>query len=543
MNSFSVKLVDFSSVNSFSALAVDYLSSAEGLKQFQSFDFSNEGFADAIEARKKKPVDRNVLIEVLRKQYSKLENGISSSDKTQKNIDLLGKATTFTVSTGHQLNIFTGPVYFIYKIISAINLSVSLKQRFPQYDFIPVYWMASEDHDLEEINHIHLFGKKIEWKPEGKGASGRTSSKGIPAVISNLKELFQNHNSTDRLLKLFSTAYNEKNNLTEATRIIIHELFSEFGLVTLNADDPLLKKLFRSEMEDDAINHTSFKLVEETVRELEKKYKAQVHPREINLFYLRENFRERIVEEAGTFKVLNSELKFSREELINEIKNKPELFSPNVVLRPLYQEKVLPNIAYVGGPAEISYWLQYKKMFEYYHAYLPVLVHRNCVMVMDSASREKLKKLGLSAEDIFLNEEDLVKKYLKKNSPGGFSIDALLNKTDSLFNDAINEINAVDPTLKATAEAEKQKMLNSLKGLDERIRRAEKKKNETALNQLRKLKEKFFPDNKLQERYENILSFYSKFGDDFLKVLIQNLDPFEKKFILLMEDAGDEVAN
>lgn len=535
MHTFSKKLIDFPSTNSFTALVTDYLSSAEQTEVLQSASFSKEGFEKVINSRKGLGVDRALLTGIVSEQYQKLgKDGYSPA--VEKNISLLNENTTFTVTTGHQLNLFTGPVYFIYKIVTTINLSLRLQQIFPEYNFVPVYWMASEDHDLDEINHIHLFGKKVEWKPTSKGAAGKIKCEGIAEAIQQVKELIGVNPAAEKLINTFSKSYLEKKNLGEAARLIVHELFSTFGLIILDADDTRLKKLFVSEMKDDVVNQSAFKLVGQTIREIEEKYKAQVHPREINLFYLGENSRERIVEENGSFSVLNTGIKFSKEELLATIDKNPERFSPNVVLRPLYQEKVLPNIAYIGGPAEISYWLEYKRMFEHYGAQLPVLVLRNCVMILDSATQERLKKLGLNPEDAFLPEEELIKKYLKQNSQSSFSMESVSTGMDSLFNELISKVSDIDSTLKASTEAEKQKLQNSLKALDERIRRAEKKKHETALNQIRKLKEKLFPEGVLQERYENILTFYSKYGDDFLNVLVENFDPMEKKFILLLEN-------
>jgi bacillithiol biosynthesis cysteine-adding enzyme BshC len=531
---FSRRLIDFDSTHSFSSLVLDYLKSNK-LQDFQSFIFNEEGFRKAIEYRQGpgSQVNRQLLSSLILEQYEKQPGGILISDKTKNNISALKKNTTFTVTTGHQLNLFTGPLYFIYKIISAINLSVELKKKFPAFDFVPVYWMASEDHDLKEINHIHLFGRKITWNPSSEGAAGRVKNEGLSEILHEVKGMLDNPN-TENILSLFERAYDSKNNLSDAARIIVNELFSDHGLVILDADDARLKKNFVNEMKDDVINHTAFRMVEETIGELDKNYKAQVHPREINLFYLGENFRERIVEDQVCFRVLNKDIKFSREELLNEIENHPEKFSPNVVLRPLYQEKTLPNVAYVGGPAEISYWLEYKKMFSHYGAKLPVLVLRSCALILDSSATDKIKKLGLEPEDIFMSEDDIINKYLKLKLPEEFSIDPLLQQASEIFEEAVSKISLVDPTLKASAEAEKQKTINSLKSLEDRVRRAEKKKHEIAIGQIRKLKEKLFPEKKLQERHENILSFYARYGDGFLTELIKQLNPLEKKFVLLI---------
>ena len=536
MPSFYKESVDFNDINFFSSLIIDYLASSDSLGNFSSFPFNKNGFLKKIEQRNQLPHHRSLLKEVIIEQYNKVADSISQSVLVEKNISLLGNKNTFTVTTGHQLNLFTGPLYFIYKIISTINLAAVLCKEFPEYNFVPVYWMASEDHDLDEINYIHLFGKKIAWNPTATGAAGGISCKGITEIIEEVRSMFSNHPKADHLLQLFTKAYNEKNNLATATRIIVHTLFSQHGLVILDADDVRLKKLFIDVMKDDIVNKSAFRLVGETIHELEKKYKSQVHPREINLFYLGDFFRERIVEKDGAYIVMNRNLRFSENEMLQEIENHPEKFSPNVVLRPLYQEKILPNLAYIGGPAEIAYWLEYKKMFEHYGAELPILVLRSCMMILDASVRDKLKKLGLEPKDVFLNEEDLIRKYLKLNSTNEFSIESLLNKSDTLFNETVSVVNEIDPTLKASVEAEKQKMAKSLRSLEERIRRAEKKKYEIEINQVRKMKEKLFPENILQERYDNLLTYYSKYGDDFLEHLIIHGDPFEKKFMILIEE-------
>src|SRR6185369_8740215 len=280
-------------------------------------------------------------------------------------------------------------------------------------------------------------------------------------------------------------------------RIVVHELFSDRGLVIIDADNKHLKKLFIPVMKDDAENQTAFTLVNETISELGKKYKSQVHPREINLFYLDVNYRKRLISNKGSFEVIDTDLRFNKEELFREMESHPEKFSPNVVLRPLYQEKILPNIAYVGGPAEVAYWLEYKKMFEHYGVKLPVLVLRNCLTIVDSDTQNKLTKVGFEPEDIFMTEEELIKKHLRTKQTPEFSIESLLKKTDELFNEAGSQVDAIDPTLKASVEAEKQKIQNSLRMLEEKIRRAEKKKHETTIGQVKRLKEKLFPENKL----------------------------------------------
>ena len=514
MPTFSKKALSFEEIRAYPRILLDYLSGQLDEKYY-SYSFSEIGFSEAIDQRVKLPVDRELLHKVVSEQYRQLKNKVSDSLEVEKNISLLTRSNTFTVSTGHQLSLFTGPVFFIYKIITTINLASKLSGLFPSKNIVPVFWLASEDHDLDEINHIHLFGKKIEWNPPHPGAAGRITATGLKLVIDELKSKFLNNVKAEKMIHLFSNAYQDSHSLSEATRIIVHELFADKGIVVIDPDDERLKRSFVKEMKEDIEHHAAYSIVNETIVELEPNYRAQVHPREINLFYLDKHQRSRIIEKDGGYEVLETNLKFSKEQLHKEIESHPGKFSPNVVLRPLYQEKILPNIGYIGGPAEIAYWLEYKKMFEHFGCRLPVLVMRNSLTIIDAPAQDKIKKLGLVPEDLFLAEEELIKKYIKDKSSGEFSINRFMKQTESIFDEAISQVSDIDSTLKPSAEAEKQKIQNSLRLLEEKIRRSEKKKYETAIHQLVKLKEKFFPSNALQERHENVLAFYSMYGEDF----------------------------
>ncbi len=532
---FQKSTIPFQVTKVLSPLVFDYLFKSESLKSFFSFYPDDSGFQKLIDQRKLKPVNRKALVDVLRNQNQEL------SSATKKNIELLLSENTFTVTTGHQLNLFTGPLYFIYKILTAIKLSQSLKEKFPDKNFVPVYWMASEDHDIEEINHTFVYGKRIEWKGEdalnanGKGAAGRILCKGIGSIIDELKTILGENDLSKKVIDLLNRSYSEENSLSAATRILVSELFGKYGLVILDADNATLKKIFIPVMKDELQSQTSFKKVSETIQELENnKYEVQVHPREINLFYLTDDARNRIVKENGIYKVLNTSLEWNEDALMFELNEHPARFSPNVVLRPLYQETILPNIAYVGGPAEIAYWLQYKSMFDHYNVNFPALVLRNCAMLVDESSAVKMSKLKISPTDIFKSADELSQEFVLRNSDS-FSMEEEVQKLTTAFDSLVQKATKLDSTLKTLVEAEKQKQLNALEGLEEKITRAQKKRHETSIQQIRKIKGKFFPDGTLQERQENFLSFYLMFGESFFDELLAQFAPPEKEFLILSE--------
>jgi bacillithiol biosynthesis cysteine-adding enzyme BshC len=251
---------------------------------------------------------------------------------------------------------------------------------------------------------------------------------------------------------------------------------------------------------------------------------------------MKDNMRERIVksDESG-FEVLNSELKFTEEEIITELNNYPERFSPNVVLRPVYQQKILPNLAYIGGPAEVAYWLEYKEMFDSNKVFYPVLMLRNSVLWIDDNNLSKIEKLNHEIASVFKDTDTLIKEYVVKNSESNINFTNIKSILTESYKNISDEALKIDKSLLSSIDAELQKQLNSLEGIEERIIRAQKKKMETEVNQIRNLKIKLFPNGSMQERQDNFVPYYLKYGSSFITMLLENLNPFEGKFEVLSE--------
>lgn len=445
----------------FPPLLLDYLDQKPDLTDFYSVYPSREGAGKAIAQRAGfDPEKRKTLVEVLTRQYEGISNAPDFSILRQEN--------TFTVTTGHQLNIFTGPLYVIYKIVTIINLARTLKETYPEYEFVPIYWMASEDHDFAEIASFSLFGKKYTWAGEQSGAVGRLNPHELKTILDVLPDM----------PSFFCKAYLENTTLANAVRCYMHELFGAHGLVTLDADDAALKRHFLPVMTDELFQQSSGRLVADTTGRLEALgYHTPVHAREINLFYLRDAIRERIVEEEGVFKVLHTSHTFTPEEMREELNAHPERFSPNVVLRPLYQEVILPNLAYIGGPSEIPYWMQLKGVFDHFKEPFPMLIPRNFALYVDTASRRRLEKLGLSYEEFFQDRIKLKRALIERISEHTLSLDAEKEKFEAVLSDMVEKALAVDATMKPAVLAERARLFNSLEKLEKRIRRAEERKH------------------------------------------------------------------
>lgn len=525
--------IDYSETQSFSEGLIRLLEKDPQLTFFYSESPTIEGFKNLL-SRKKNIANRDILVEVLRDQYSKIKSPMHLN--VESNIQYLEKENTFTVCTGHQLNLFTGPLYFIFKIVTAINLAKELKTNFPDKNFVPVYWMATEDHDFAEINHTHIAGKKISWNQETAGATGRIQTAGIEKVIKEYQQVLGISENAEALGNLIQKAYNEHSNLSDATRFLVNSLFEEYGLIILDADDKRLKSQFSYIISTDIIEQNSFKNISESNLKLaEKGIEAQVNPREINFFYLKDGLRERIVFEDNTYSVLNTDIRFSEEELKAEIAEHPERFSPNVVMRPLYQEIILPNLAYIGGGAEIIYWLQLKQNFDHYGIEFPILLLRNSAMFSPLNLETKLNRLNISTKDIFKKLENLKKEWVLNHSTHTLNLQDEWQELSSIFEKIKLRSHKIDPSLSPSAEAVKARLHHAIKNLEGKLMKAEKKNFSDALSQIEAIKMKLFPNGGLQERTENFGLFYVKHGKGFINALIENFKPLDLKFTIIEE--------
>ena len=511
--------VDLRTTGQFPALLLDYLDQKPTLESFYGIFPTLENAEKAILNKKGFTVDkRKTLVDVLTKQYHGLPYLPDFSVLLQEN--------TFTVTTGHQLNIFTGPLYIIYKIVTIIKLAEALKAKYPECNFVPIYWMATEDHDFEEIASFHLFGQTHKWTGEHKGAVGKLNPKELAGILKQLP---------DKPL-LFAKAYLENSTLADAVRCYMHELFGRYGLISLDADHADLKRHFLPVIQEELKDSISEKLVTETTSRLNALgYHTPLHAREINFFYLDDNLRERIVREGDVFKVLNTELEFSEAELLALAETNPERFSPNVILRPLYEEVILPNLAYIGGPSEVPYWMQLKGVFDHFGVPYPMLMPRNFALYMNGHQYKKAQKLKIDYKDLFLDEIALRKTFIERNTEHELNLNDQKEAFNAIFDQILSKATEVDQTMHGAVKAEQTRLLNSLKHLEKRIVRAEERNHESEIEQLLTLKNKLFPNGIAQERYDNLLNFYIN-DPQFIQKLVNAFDPLDFRYNVLLEE-------
>ncbi len=530
-----VTTLPFSEDMQFGEKDLAYINGDEKLSGFAKYRQDASEFSKVIDDKSKSydSNHRNLIVKALEKQYSELPE-----DPVAKiQIERLVNPNTFTVVTAHQPCLFTGPLYVIYKILSAINLSEQLNKQYPNNHIVPVFVTGGEDHDLEEINHAHIYGKKVEWNPGQMGAVGRMKLENSEELVEAVENFAGKSPFGEVAAKLVRDSFEGSRDYGHAFRKLVATLFKESGLLIFSMDDTALKAAFSDIIKDDLLNNSSRKLVSETQDKIrEAGFQEQAYPRVVNCFYHSAEGRLRIEKtEQGGFQLVDSGKNFSEEEMLRELQENPGKFSPNVVLRPLYQELLLPNLAYVGGGGEISYWLERGSQFEHYGINFPMLVRRNSVFWFDHIACKNLNQLGLKFSAIFSDPEKLIKDYLIDHAGEEITLADEKKRLGAIFRAVEEKAVQLERSILKTIRAEEAKHLKSIDHLEHKLLKAKKQQMDVKVNKIRKTHEKLFPEGKPQERFDNFLMYYFRLGPDFISSLKAHLDPLKKEVVIIQE--------
>lgn len=498
----------------------------ESLQPLIGLPFSAENFKKQIALKSNfSKESRETLHEALQKQYAEAQ--IEAPEK----LALLLEDNCFTICTGHQLNLFTGPLYTIYKIAHTIKLAQQVKELHPRHHILPIFWLASEDHDLEEINHFNIADRKIQWSTAQSGPVGEMKLENWSDWQNELLQLFPNQ--ADKIRTLLDVY--QGGNLSIATRKLVAHLFAETDLVLIDGNDSALKKLFVPSLEKELQEQFSFHAAQKSEAILaEKNLKPQAFAREINLFHLSPRKRIRIEKSGDDFKI--EEAIFKHQELLDLLHQHPEQFSPNVMLRPLYQETILPNLCYVGGAGELAYWLQLKPIFDAVDVPYPLLQLRVSAHLMSSKDAAKMTKLGFDFPKFSDKKERVLKEYLLEIRERQDASLSLQEHIDALEKIMLEQAQSVDQTLLAAAKAERVRMQKLLENFLKKLERNEKRLHQEALDRLRILHEKNFPNDGLQERHENFISFDLETQGQIIPEIIEQINAFNSDFLMQVID-------
>lgn len=526
----------YNQVGSFSNLVLDYLNGDSSLRHLYVHSPSKESILQAIHAKSSSHINRDLLVSTFKKQYQT----IATSQKVQTNIDALASQKTFTICTAHQPNIFTGKLYFIYKIVHAIKLAEELNASFPHYQFVPVYYMGSEDADLKELGELYLNGHYYQWQTDQQGAVGRMFiDEGFIALLNEIIQQLVSEpfgkELSDKLLLCFQIG----KTIQQATFEFVNIFFDSYGLLVLIPDQPEYKNQFKEVIKKELSVGISQTIVEETIKMFPDKYKIQTAGRPINLFYFHEDIRQRIEKTTDGFTVANTTIRFSNDEMLEMAESHPERFSPNVILRPLLQEMILPDVVFIGGGGELAYWMELKSIFGHFSVPFPILLLRNSFCIIDENSAESIHALNLVPEDFFMPIALIHEKYIKEIAKQKIDLYAEKIKLEDVYRSIQTTVSHIDSTLVNHAESLMTKALKKLEALEKKMLRAEKRKSETQLRQIDKIKSILYPNNLLQERVENILPYYASFGDGLFKSLLTISKSFDAQFCIVeIKSAG-----
>ncbi len=505
-----------------SLLIKDYLTGNKSVVPFYHRSFTQDNMIEQAKEKLSQYTYRKELVQELSLQLQNL----SLSEKQQDNLHKLSLDNTVTVTTGHQLNLMTGPLYFIYKILHTIKLCDSLNKQQNEINFVPMFWIATEDHDFEEINHFYFKGKKTEWKEEHKDFTGDISTSGLKQTLSRFYEELKYFPKGKELRTIIEKSYFSEKNLADATRVLVHELFKSYGLLFIDGNSKALKKLFIPYIQDDIREQKSNQVISQTIEKLKPDYKIQVNPRKINFFYHNNQERNRIDETNGKYYILGTCKNFSQEEILSEIENNPEKFSPNALLRPVYQELILPNVAYIGGNAEIAYWLELKDYFDSQKLPFPILIPRNSFLLITENQKTKMEKFQWKEENLFVPKEEIIFSLVNHNSTVKFDFPGYENRLKNIFDDLLEESQQTDSSWKNMIFAQQKKQLNGLEKINKRFYKAERLKHQEWVSNFENLYSEIFPKNSWQERTENFSYYYANQGNEFLELLYKETMEF-----------------
>ncbi len=505
----------------------DYWAGAPALQDLLPWKAEDkEVLQQIMEARKSYPTDRLLLHDVLREQYA----GHHLAKAEEENLQALLSENTFTVCTAHQPVLFTGPLYFIYKIVSTIALANRRKKKTAGHRIVPVFILGAEDHDFEEIACAHLDEHDICWKAQAGGPVGRMPTDTLAKPLQELKKALNNHPIAQRIGEIFN---NEKR-YGNAMAQLLRELFGKYGLLVLQTDHADLKRSFIPQFKKELFEKPSKAAVESAQQRLrELGYRPQAHARDINLFYMTDEMRRLILPDGEGFRVRDTDLRFSEEEMLRELEAHPERFSPNVVMRPLFQEHILPNLAYVGGGGELAYWMERPAQFELFGIPFPLLVRRNSALWLSPNDTRLMKKTGISFKELFLPPQQVLGKRLQEEGGEALNLSEEKKQIEAIFREIEKKAAGIDPTLLAATRARAKATQTELDKLEKKMLKAEKRKHEHLSRQLQKLHHSLFPSGKLQERYANFLPYYTAYGPEVLDFLIANFEPLERAFYVL----------
>ena len=515
------------------SLMEDYLFQFEKVSPFYTYSpYRKESWIERVEWLEGHPLNhRDELVQGLMEYNQQVNNHKSAF----ANITRLLDQRSCVVIGGQQSGILTGPLYSIHKAITILQLAEK-KEKELGVPVIPVYWIAGEDHDYDEVNHVYIQSKdgkvkkiKLEEQP-----SGRMSISHFLLAENTLddfiEEFFAGQIETEYTMDLKQTLHGmaaQSQTLTDFFARLMSWLFGEKGLVLVDATLPFIRQLeketFREViMGNEQLNEAFMKQSREIV---EAGYHRQVETEEHNAhFFLYEDGKRTAVlrKEEGVFSLNGGEKTFTREDLLVLLENEPERFSANVVTRPLMQERLFPTLAFVGGPGEIAYWGLYRQYFSLFGMELPILMPRMTFSIVEGTVQKYMEKYQISLTDLFGQLGEKRDEILRSLQTFHFEevFDQFRGRLRQQYQEIIQEAGHMETGLIKIGEKNLDKILEQVNYFEKKTGEAFLKKNEVLLRQFERIQLSLFPMDKPQERVYNIFGYLNKYGLSWFKEFV-----------------------
>lgn len=516
----------------------EYYSNPAQFKSYLNYLPEIDSFKKAAENRSRYPVNRQVLHQIILEGYG--ESSVEISPEVMKNIELLSDRKTFTVATAHQPCLLGGPFYFFLKIASVISLANALNKKYGEmFNVVPVFIIGGEDHDFEEVSKVSINNTEIVWKHTDIGGPvGRMNHQGTYEVLAQLKSLVGDSEEGRKIFDVFRRSYENTATFAQATLYWVNEIFSDYGLVIVNMDRKLAKDQFIEVMKQEIQTSVSEKLVNDVQQKLNQEgFKSQAFAREINLYKIENKKRKRIIGDGNeVFWIEGNSMRLTRDEVIKDIEENSQDYSPNVVLRPVFQEIILPNLAYLGGGGELAYWVERKAQFDHFGIHYPILIRRDSLSWLDKTVLKKIKELNIDVSQFFMSRDIIIREFLSSGDKVSLYAEEEKKKIAEYLELICIKAEKKDPTVASALRAESRRIAKQVDQMENRLFRAEKQREDIAVNRIDYIKEKLFPTGKLQERNDAFIPLFIKTKGMLADILIKNINPMDRRWNLLLEN-------
>ncbi len=530
----SPQRVPFEEMDSFSTLFEHYSRYDEHLAPFYAGDYRNlDTFHDLAQKTTGVRRNRSLIADILTEQN--IRWGLDAA--TERNIDKLRQANSVAVVTGQQLGIFLSPLFISYKTLTTLLLAERLQKNLDR-PVVPIFWLHGEDHDFAETAPLHLLDDsdnlvQLHYEPGSdpaaapNGPVGRmTFTPAIERLLESIASCLPATPNKEELLAFLNTHFTEGAPLIDGFAALLKRLFKGSGLVLMSVDDRRLKQecspLFQQEIE------APYELTEaivKTTEELKTRYHAQVQVQPTNIFLMTDHARIAIEAEDSVFRTRKEAASITREELSLALKETPERFSPNVVLRPLVQDFLLPTIAYIGGPGEVAYFAQLKPAYEWANLPMPVIYPRASVTLIEPAVQKWIDEYPMPLQAYRDDPNKIFRSFVIDRMP--IDIDGVMGPSREHIDQVITSLDhaarEIDETLVRSAASTRVRIHQELTRFEERLIRAQKRMQNTDLLRINKVCNHLFPRQKLQERVLSPLHFLNAYGLDFFTSLLPHV--------------------